>query len=205
MPDDLKWSWCNNNRNIVHSKCNAPESSPNHVLNLVFLSSNWFSSVQFSHSVMSNSLQPHELQHTKPPCLLPTAGVYPNPCPLGQWCHTTISSYNQPLLLPSIFPTIRVFQMSQLFASGGQGIGVSASTSVLPKNTQDWSPLEWTGWISWNPRDSQESSPTPQLKSINSSVLSFLCSPTLTYIHDYWKNHSLDYTDLCWQSDVSAF
>ena len=106
---------------------------------------------------------------------------------------------------PQSFLPSGSFQMSQLFASGGQSIGVSASTSVLPKNTQDWSPLEWTGWISWNPRDSQESSPTPQLKSINSSVLSFLCSPTLTYIHDYWKNHSLDYTDLCWQSDVSAF
>ena len=71
-------------------------------------------------------------------------------------------------------------------------LGVSALASVLPKNTQDWSPLGWTGWISFSPRDSQESSPTPQFKSINSSVLSFLHSPTLTSIHDYWKNHSLD-------------
>ena len=100
------------------------------------------------------------------------------------------------LLLPSILPSIRVFQMSQLFASGGQNIGVSASTSVLPMNTQDWSPLEWTAWISSSPRDSQESSPIPQFKSINSSLLSFLYSPTLTSIHDYWKNHNFDYTTL---------
>ena len=82
--------------------------------------------------------------------------------------------------------------MSQLFTSGGQSIGDPASASVLPKNIQDWSPLGWTGWISLQSRDSQESSPTPQFKSINSFVLSFLYSPTLTSIHDYWKNHSLD-------------
>ena len=90
------------------------------------------------------------------------------------------------------FPASGSFPMSQLFTSGGQSIGVSASTSALPMNTQDWSPLGWTGWISFSPRDSQESSPTPQFKSINSSVLSFLYSPTLTFIHDYWKNQSLD-------------
>ena len=93
---------------------------------------------------------------------------------------------------PQYFPASRAFQMSQLFTSGVQSIGVSASTSVRPMNTQDWFPLGWTGWISLSPRDSQESSPTPQVKSINSSVLSFLYSPTLTSIHDYWKNHSLD-------------
>ena len=84
------------------------------------------------------------------------------------------------------------FPMSQLFAWGGQSIGVSVSASVLPMNTQDWSPLGWTGCISLHPRDSQESSPTPQFKSINSSALSFLHSPTFTSIHDHWKNHSLD-------------
>ena len=84
------------------------------------------------------------------------------------------------------------FPMSQLFAWGGQSIGVSALASVLPKNTQDWSPLEWTGCTPCSPRDSQESSPTPQFKSINSLVFSFLHSPTLTSIHDHWKNHSLD-------------
>ena len=93
---------------------------------------------------------------------------------------------------PQSFPASGSFQMSQLFASVSQSIGVSASTSVLPMNTQDWSPLGWTGWISLQPRDSQESCPTPQFKSINSLVLSFLHSPTLTSIHDHWKNHSLD-------------
>ena len=95
------------------------------------------------------------------------------------------------LLLPSLFPSIRVFT-SQFFASGGQSIGVSASASVLPMNIQDWLTLGWTGWISLQSKDFQESSPTPQFKSINSSVLRFHCSPTLTSIHDYWKNHSFD-------------
>ena len=113
-----------------------------------------------------------------------------------------LSSFSLPAPNPSQHQS---FPMSQHFARGGQSIGVSASASVLPMNTQDWSPLEWTGWISCSPRDSQESSPTPQFKSINSSVLSFLHSPNLTSIHDHWKNHSLDWTDLCWQSNVSAF
>ena len=110
-----------------------------------------------------------------------------------------------PLLLPSTFPASRSFQMSQLFTSGGQSIRVSASTSVLPMYTQDWSPLGWTGWVSLQSRGLQESSPTPRFKIINCSALSFLYSPTLTFIHDYWKNHSLDQMDLCWQSNVSAF
>ena len=93
---------------------------------------------------------------------------------------------------PQSFPASGPFQMSQLFASGGQSIGGSASTSVLPMNIQDWFPLGWTGWISLQSRDSQESSPTPQFKSINSSALSFLYGSTLTSIHDYWENHSLD-------------
>ena len=90
------------------------------------------------------------------------------------------------LLLPSIFPRIRVFSMSQFFASSGQSIWDSASASVLPMNIQDWFALEWSSWSPCSPRDSQESSPTPQFKSINSVVLSFLYSPTLTSIHDYW-------------------
>ena len=97
------------------------------------------------------------------------------------------------LLLPPVPPKASgSFPMNQLFTWGGQSIGVSASASVLPMNTQDWSPLGWTGWISCSLRDSQESSPTPQFKSINSLALSFLNSPTLTSIHDHWKNHSLD-------------
>ena len=106
-------------------------------------------SVQFSHSVVSDSLRPHELQHARPPCPSPTPGVYPNPCPLSQWCHLTISSSIVPFSsCPQSFPTSESFQMSQLFASGGQSIVVSASASVLPVNTQDWSPLGWTGCIS---------------------------------------------------------
>ena len=151
------------------------------------------SSVQFSRSIVSDSLWPHELQYARPTCPSPTPGVYPNPYPLSWWCHPTVSSsvvlYTS---CPQSFPAEGSFQMSQLFASGGQNIGVSASTSVLPMNTQDWSPLGWTGWISLQSKDSQESSPTPQFKIINSSVLSFLYSPTPTSIHDHWKNHSLD-------------
>ena len=108
-----------------------------------------FSWVQFSCSVMSNSLWPRERQHGRPPCPSPTAGVHPNPCPLSRWCHPTISSSVVPFSShPQSFPASESFQMSQLFASGGQSTGVSASTSVLPINTQDWSPLGWTGWIS---------------------------------------------------------
>ena len=153
----------------------------------------FFISVHFSCSVMSDSLRPHILQHASLPCPSPTPGAYPNSCPLSRWCHPTISSFVIPFSsCPQSFPASGSFQMSQLFTSGGQSIGVSASTSVLPMNTQDWFSLGWTGWIPCSPRDSQESSPTPQFKSINSSVLSFLHSPTLTSIHDYWKNHSLD-------------
>ena len=109
----------------------------------------WLISVQFSCSVVSNSLRPHEPQHARPACSSPTPGVYPNPCPLSRWCHPTISFSVVPFSsCPQSLPTSRSFPMSQLFASGGQSIGASASTSVLPMNTQDWSPLGWTGWIS---------------------------------------------------------
>ena len=142
---------------------------------------------------MSGSLRPHGLQYTRPPCPSLTRGVYPNSCPLSRWCHPTIVSSVAPFSsCPQSFPASGSFPMSQLFALSGQIIGVSASASVLPMNTQDWSPLGWTDWISLQSKDSQESSPTPQFKSINSSALSLLHSPTLTSIHDYWKNHSLD-------------
>ena len=106
-------------------------------------------SVQSSRSVVSNASQPHELQHTRPPCASPTPRVYSNSSPLGQWCHPTISSSSIPFssCLQS-FPASGSFQMSQLFASRSHSIGVSPSASVLPMNSQDWSPLGWTGWIS---------------------------------------------------------
>ena len=108
-----------------------------------------FISVQFSCSVVSDSLWPHELQHTRPPCPSLTPRVQPNPCPSSWWCHPTISSSVVPFSsCPQSFPASGSFPMSQLFTSGGQSIGVSASTSALPTNTQDWSPLGWTGWIS---------------------------------------------------------
>ena len=118
-------------------------------LNVKYIAIMFYISVQFSRSVVSNSLQPHELQHTRPPCPSPTPRVHPNPCPLSQWCHPTIVSSVIPFSsCPQSFPASGSFPMSQLFTSAGQSIGVSASTSVLPMNTQDWSPLWWTGWIS---------------------------------------------------------
>ena len=137
-------------------------------------------SVQFNRSVVSDSLWPLGLKHPRPPCPSPSPGVYSNSCPWNQWCHPTISSSVVPFSSrPKSFPASGSFQMSQSFTSGGQSIGVSASASVLPINTQDWSPLGWTGWISCSPRDSQASSPTPQFKSTSSSALSFLYGPPL--------------------------
>ena len=108
-----------------------------------------FSLLQFRSSVVSNSLQPHGLQHTRPPYPSQTPQVYSNSCPLSQWCHPTNTSsvVNFSSCLQS-FPASGSFPMSQLFASGGQSVGVFAKTSVLPMNIQDWFPLRWTGWIS---------------------------------------------------------
>ena len=105
-------------------------------------------SVQFSHSVVSDSLKPDGLQHSSPPCPTPTPGDYPNSCPLSQWCHPAISSSVIPFSCPKSLPASGSFPMSQLFTWGSQSIGIWASESVLPMNTQDWSPLGWTGWIS---------------------------------------------------------
>ena len=116
---------------------------------LALLHANTISSVQFSCSVRSDSLLTHGLQHARPPCPSPTPGVYLNSCPSRWWCHPTISSpvgsFSSHL---QSFPASGSFPMSQLFASGGQSIGVSASASVLPMNIQDWFPLGWNGWIS---------------------------------------------------------
>ena len=138
---------------VSYNPCGLKESDMTEYLHMtssyLLLLQNFVTSVQFSRSVMSDSLQPHELQHTRPPCPSPTPRVYTNPCLSSWWCHPTISSsiVSFSSCLQS-FPATGFFQMSQLFASGGQSIGVSASTSVVPMNTQDWSPLGWAGWIS---------------------------------------------------------
>ena len=161
---------------------------------------------QFSRSVVSETLQPHGPQHARPPCPPPIPGVYSNSCPSSQWCHPTISSS----VVPSSshlqsFPASGSFQMSQFFTSGGQSIGVSVSASVLPMNIQDWFPLGWTGLISLQSKGLSRVFSNTTIQKHNSLVLSFLFSPTLTSIRDYWKNHSFDQTDLCWQSNVSTF
>ena len=150
---------------------------------------------------MSDSLWPHGLQHTRLPCPSLTPRAYSNSC---WWCHPTILSSVVPFSRLQSFPASGSFPMSQFFTSGGQRIGVSTLTSVLPMNIQDWFPFRWTGWISLRSKGLSEFSPTPQFKSVSSSVLSFLCDPTFTSIHDYWKNHYVNYTYVCWQSDVSA-
>ena len=139
--------------------------------------------VQFSRSVMSDSLWPHELQHARPPCPSPTPRTCSNSCPSSQWCHPAISSF---VVLfsscPQSLPASGSFPVSQLFAWGGQSIGVSASTSVLPVNTQDWSPLEWTGWISLQSKGLSRvfSNTTVQKHQFFSTQLSTLSN---SYIH----------------------
>ena len=152
---------------------------PSVSLEFVFLE---FSSLQL---ILSDSLQPHEPQHVRLLCPSPTPRVHSDSCPSSQWCHPAMSSSvipfsscHQSLLASESFP------MSQHFAWGGQSTGVSTLESFLPKKSQGWSPC--------SPRDPQESAPTPQFKSINSSALSCFYSPTLTSIHDHWKNHILD-------------
>ena len=154
---------------------------------------------------MSDSLWPHGLQHARLPCPSLSPEVCSNSCPLRWWWYSTISSSVAPFSsFPQSFPESGSFTMRRLFASSGQSIGASASSSVLPMNIQGWFPLGLT-LISLQSKGSQESSPAPQFKSINSSVLSFLYGPTLTSITDCWKNHSFDYVDRCWQSNIYAF
>ena len=146
-------------------------------------------SVQFCSWVMSNSLQPYGLQQTRLPCPSPTPRAYSNSCPLSQWCHSTILSSVVPFSSHfQSFPASGSLQMTQYFTWGGESIGVSAS-SVLPMNTQDWSPFGWIGRISLHAKGLSRVF-SNQFKSINSLVLSFLYSPTLTPTHDHWKNHS---------------
>ena len=145
-------------------------------------------------------------QHARPPCPSPTPGVHPNPCPSSQWCHPTISSSVVPFSsCPQSSTALGSFQMSQLFASGGQSIGASASVWVLLMNIQDWFPLGLTGFISLQFKAlsrvfSNTTVQKHQFFSIHHSLQSN------SHIHTWlWKNHSFDNTDLCWQRDVSAF
>ena len=140
-------------------------------------------SCQFSHSVVPNSLHPHGLHHTRLLCPSPIPQDYSNSCPLSQWCHPTISSSVDPFSSHlQFFPASESFQMNQFFTSGGQNIGISASASVLPV----------TGWISLQSKGLSKVFSNIAVQNINSSMLSFLYSPTLISIHDYWKNQSFD-------------
>ena len=144
--------------------------------------------LQFSHSVVSDYLWPHELQHSRRPCPSPTPGPCSNSCPSSRWYHPAFSSSFIPFSsCPQSFPASGSFQMSQVFASGGRSIGVSASTSVLPVNI-------WMDWLYLLAVQGALKSllQHPSSKASISLVLSFVYSPTLTSIHDYWKNHSLD-------------
>ena len=152
-----------------------------------------FSSVQFSHSIVSDSLWPHESRDTSPSCPSPTPGVYSDSRTSSQGCYPAISSSVVPFFsCPQSLLASESFPMSQIFTWGGQSTGVSLLASFLPKKSQGYLLQNGLVGYSCSSRDSQESSPAPQFKSINSSVLSFLHSPTLTSIHDHRKYHSLD-------------
>ena len=182
-------SWMNSLFSVWTFCHNSSHALSYHGISFLFHSfySVQFSSVHFSHSVMSYSLWPHEPQHVKPPCPSPTPGVHPNPCPLCQWCHPTISSSVVPFSsCPQSFPASGSFPVSQLFTSGGISIRISASASVLPMNIQDWS-LGWTGWNSLQIKGLSRVFSNSTVLMFNSSVLSFLYSPTLlSYTHLFW-------------------
>ena len=163
-------------------------------------------SVQFIHSVTSECVWLHGLQHARLPCLWPTPTACANPRPLSRWCHPTIS----PSIVPfsshlQSFPASGSSPMTQLFISAGQSIESSATASVLPMSTHDWFSLGLTGWISLQSKGLSRVFSNTTVQSINLVALSFLYSPTLTSIHYSWKNYSFDYMDLWWQSNVSVF
>ena len=158
-----------------HSYCSQEKSSAQYE----------FSSVQFSHSVVSNSLQPHELQHARPPCPSPTPGVHSDSRPLSQWCHPALSSSVIPFSsCPQALPASESFPMSQRFTWGGQSTGVSALASFLPKKSQGWSPSEWTGWISLQSKGLSRvfSNTTVQMHQFFSTQLS---SQSNSHIHTW--------------------
>ena len=160
----------------------------------------------FSLPVVSDSLQLHALWHTRPPCLSPSPRVCPSSYPLHQWCHPAMSSSDALFSFwPQSFP-----------ASGASPVSCSLSqiAKILEFQLQRQSlqqifrvdyPHDWLVWSPWCPRDSQESSPAPQFAGINSLAFCLLYGPALTVLHDHWQDHSLDYMDLCWQNNISAF
>ena len=158
-------------------------------------------SVQFSRSVVSSCLQPQGLQHMTPPCPSPTPGVYSNSCPSSQWCHPAISSSVVPSSsCPQSLPASGSFPMSQLFAWGGQRIQLSASASVLPRSTQDWSPLGWAGWISLQSKGLSRVFSNTTAQSIHSSVLSLLylhISILFQILFPFRLLHNIEQGSLC--------
>ena len=154
---------------------------------------------------MSDSLRPHELLHSRLPCPWLAPRVCSNSCPLNLWYHYTVSfSVVSFLLLPSIFPSIRVFSSESSFCIRWLKYW-SFRFSISPCNEYSGLISFRIDWLDCSPKGSQESSLTPEFENINSLALSLLYGPTLTSVHDYWKNHSLDYTDLCQQNDVFDF
>ena len=147
---------------------------------------------QFSLSVVSNSLWPHGLQHDRLPCSSPTHRAYSNLGPYSRWCHSTISSSVITFSCLQSFPASGSFPVSQFFQSGGQSIGISAAASVLPMNIQDWFLLGWTDWISLQSKGLSRVFSNTTVQKHQFFGASFLCSPTITSIHDYWKNYSFD-------------
>ena len=146
---------------------------------------------------MSDSLEPLRLKHTRLLCPSLYPRICSNSCTLSWWCHPTISSSVTPFSsCPQSFPASESFPMSWLYTWGGQSIRASTSASILSMNIQGWFLKDWLVWSPCIPRDSQESSPAPHLKSINTLVLSLFYGPTFTSIYDYWKNHSFDYMEL---------
>ena len=154
---------------------------------------------------MYNCLWPQGLQHSRLSCPTPTPRTHSNSCLLRWWCHPTILSSVIPIssCLQS-FPASGSFPVSQFFTSGGQSIGASASASVLPMNIQDWFPLGWTSLISLQSKGLSRVFFNTTVQKHQFFSLNILYGPALTSIHDYWKNRNFDYTDLCWQSNVSA-
>ena len=207
LPSNLQpWDFLENKHTVSHVNSSTLHQSPaNEWQHQMRGTELWRASAQFRSDNQSCPTLCDPID-----CSTPAFPVYPgtssNSCPLSQWCHPTISSSVVPFSsCPQSFPASESFQTSPFFASGGQSIGVSASASVFPMNIQGGLPLGWTGWISLQSKGLSRVFSNTTVQSINSLVLSFLSSPTLTSIHDCWKNHSFDYTDICWQSNVTAF